>query len=77
MSTSELKYDLHRIIEAINDNKTLKAIYTLLSSKATMTLTSAEKAAADEAIKSISKGATYSHKQAMASLKKKYPTLIK
>ena len=32
MSTAELKSTLHKLIDTIQDSKTLKAIYTLLSS---------------------------------------------
>lgn len=45
MSTTELKYGLHQIIDSINDSKTLQTIFTILSDKASSstTLTQAEK----------------------------------
>jgi hypothetical protein len=82
MSTTELKYSIHELVESINDNKALKIIHTILSklsnSKDTLTvLSAAEKKAVDEALKSVKAGKVHSHEKVMADMKKKYPTLIK
>ena len=83
MSTAELKYSIHELVENINDNKSLKVIYNVLSkfsgeeSNHITVLSAAEKKAVDEALKSVKKGRVHSHEKVMAGMKKKYPSLIK
>ncbi|MBA3706234.1 MAG: hypothetical protein H0W84_10160 [Bacteroidetes bacterium] len=64
MSTAELKFNLHSLIDGINDSKTLKTIYTLLSKEVDPSSNEAEKI---ESIKrglaQIKKGQTLKHKE--------------
>jgi predicted transcriptional regulator len=78
MSTAELKYNLVKLIESINDSQTLQAIYTLLSKKAeTETdfwneLSNEEKAGIEEGLAQIDRGETIPHEEVMAEIKRKY-----
>lgn len=80
MSTAELKSSLHKLIDTIQDNRTLSVIYSLISnsfSKKAAQLSPAEKKAADEAISSIKAGRIHQHDDVMKEMKKKYPNLHK
>ena len=78
MSTAELKSNLHKLIDGINDSQTLKAIYTLLSKKDTTDvdfwdeLSDEQKAEIEEAIAQADRGELIPHKEVMAEIKKKY-----
>lgn len=82
MSTSELKSDIHILVNNTNDSRVLGIIYALLSrskksKNAGVKLSAAEKRAVDEALKSVKKGITFNHDKVMEEMQKKYPSLIK
>ena len=78
MSTAELKYNLVKLIESINDSQTLQAIYTLLSKKTETEidfwneLSDEEKAGIEEGLAQIERGETIPHEEVMAEIKRKY-----
>ncbi|MFI5151574.1 MAG: hypothetical protein ACHQRM_17755 [Bacteroidia bacterium] len=76
MSTSELKYTLFRAIDTINDNKTLKDIYTFISRKTKAdfweTLTKDQREEIEKALKELDSGAGIPHEKVMAKYKGKY-----
>jgi hypothetical protein len=76
MSTSELKYTLFRAIDTINDNKTLKDIYSFISKKTTTdfweTLTKDQKEEIEKALKELDSGAGIPNEKVMAKYKGKY-----
>ena len=78
MSTLELKSNLHNLIDTINDSKTLKAIYALLSKKTKQktdgwdTLTKQQQKEIEDAIHSLEKGEGIPHEKVMAKYKGKY-----
>jgi hypothetical protein len=73
MSTSELKYTLFKFIDAINDNKTLKDIYSFVSKKADNdfwdNLTEEQKAEIESAMKKLDAGLGTPHEKVMAKYK--------
>ncbi len=80
MGTAELKSNLHKLIDTIQDSKTLTIIYSLISNSFNnpqSSLTPAEKKAADEGLDSIAKGNIHKHEDVMNEMKKKYPDLHK
>jgi predicted transcriptional regulator len=82
MSTTELKSDIHTLVDKTNDSNVLNIIYAILarlkrSKSESVTLTASERKAVDEALSSIKKGKTYPHSKVMADMQKKYPSLIK
>lgn len=78
MSTAELKYNLVKLIESINDSQTLQAVYTLLSKKVeTETdfwdeLSDEEKEAIEESLAELDRGETIPHEEVMDEIKRKY-----
>ena len=78
MSTSELKSNLYKLIDSINDSKTLQSIYTLISNKrVTETdfwdeLSDKQKAEIEEAIAELDRGEGIPHEQVMKEFKAKY-----
>ena len=78
MSTVELKSSLHQLIDAINDSKTLKVVYSLLSKQAKQktdgwdSLTKQQQKEIEEAIHSLEKGDGIPHEKVMAKYKGKY-----
>jgi hypothetical protein len=65
MSTAELKYSLHSLIDKINDSKTLSALYTLLSKNIEASDNDSEKVKSiKRGLLQIKKGQTVSHKEA-------------
>ena len=78
MSTTELKYNLVKLIESINDNRTLQALYTLLSKKVATEidfwdqLSDEEKKGIEEGLAQIERGETIPHEEVMAEIKLKY-----
>jgi len=78
MSTAELKYNLVKLIESINDSKTLQAVYTLLSNKKEGSadfwdeLSAEQKAAIEESISELDRGEGIPHEQVMKEIKAKY-----
>jgi len=82
MGTTELKSNLHILIDNTNDSSVLNLMYSILSkfkkSKSeSVTLSAAEKKAIDEGLLSIKNGKVYSHKEVMAEMKKRFPDFIK
>ena len=71
MSTVELKSNLYKLIDSINDSKTLNAIYTLLSKKEAKNIdwwdgiSSKEKAAIEEGLAQAERGEVVSHEDVM------------
>ena len=65
MSTVELKYSLHSLIDNISDSKTLNAIYTLLSKTFDVSADNekAKIASVKKGISQIAKGQTVNHKE--------------
>ena len=78
MSTAEIKSSLHSLIDTMNDSKTLKAIYMLLSKSAKQkvdgwdTLTKRQQKEIEDAINSIENGEGVPHEKVMAKYKGKY-----
>lgn len=76
MSTAELKYNLVKLIESINDSQMLQAIYTLLSNKGSVDfwdeLSAEQKAAIEESISELDRGEGIPHEQVMKEIKAKY-----
>ena len=77
MSTAEIKYSLHSLIETISDSKTLKVVYSLLSKKSTKEvdfwdeLSDAEKAGIERGLKDIKEGRVVSYETVMKKVKSK------
>ncbi len=76
MSNAELKYNLFKAIDAINDSKVLNDFYNLISGKKKSAnndwwddLTPAQKASVEKGIKDIEAGRVYSHEEVMAKSK--------
>lgn len=78
MSTAELKSNLYKLIDAIEDSRTLKAIYTLLSKKETTEvdwwdeLSDEQKADIEEGLKDIEEGCTIPHEEVMQEIRTRY-----
>ena len=81
MGTTKLKSSLHKLIDKVEDNTILNAVYSILnevvSSRSTTTLTPLEKKAVDDALKSVKRGDTFANKDVMAEMKRKYPKLVR
>jgi hypothetical protein len=77
MNAAELKLDLFRIINNLNDSE-LENVYNkllvLLNAKS-YRLSKDEKDAIDEALEESKKGKTYSHEEVMQEASQKYPYL--
>ncbi|MES2138902.1 MAG: hypothetical protein V4511_04300 [Bacteroidota bacterium] len=75
MSTAELKSNLYKLIESINDSKTLNAIYTLITEKKKQEvdwwneLTEEQKVGIERGLKDMKAGRVYTHEQVMAKSK--------
>jgi predicted transcriptional regulator len=79
MSTAELKSNLYKLIDSINDSQTLQAIYTLLSTKAAAVdddfwdkFSDEQKTEIEESIAELNRGEGISHEQVMKEMKAKY-----
>lgn len=76
MSTTELKSSLHQLIDEVQDSKTLKAIYTLLSKREVVEvdfwdeLSDAQKASVERGIAQANRGEFKSHKEVMKKYQK-------
>ena len=76
MSTTELKSNLYKLIDSINDSKTLNAIYTLLSAKTSAgadwwdAISTEEKAAIEEGIAQLERGEGIPHEEVMKESRK-------
>ena len=74
------KLDLIKWIAGINDLRIIKLVKALQESaqgKSGITLSSAEKSAIDQGLRSIDKGKFQSHENVIKSTKEKYPRLFK
>ena len=76
MSSAELKYTLFKVIDAINDNKTLKDIYSFVSKKTDAdfwdSLSKEQKSDIENALKELDAGKGIPHEKVMAQFKGKY-----
>lgn len=78
MSTAELKSNLYKLIDSINDSKTLQSIYTLISNKGVSEvdfwdeLSDEQKAEIEEAIAQADRGELIPHEEVMARIKERY-----
>lgn len=78
MSTAELKSNLFKLIDSINDSKTLQSIYTLIKNKGVSEvdfwdeLSDEQKAEIEEAIAEADRGELISHEAVMAEIKERY-----
>ena len=78
MSTTELKSNLYKLIDSINDSKKLKMIYAFLSNKDAVKvdfwdeLSDEQKAEIEESIAELDKGVGIPHEQVMKEIKSKY-----
>ncbi len=83
MSTAELKSNLHRLIDSVQDSKTLKITYLLLSKTEEGTkdwwdtISAKEKAAIEEGLKDIKSGNVFSHDKVMQEIKAEFPGILK
>ena len=73
MSNAELKYNLFKAIDAINDSKVLNDFYNLISGKTKASendwwdeLSPSQKASVERGIKDVEAGRVYSHEEVMA-----------
>ena len=82
MSTAEIKFQLHQLIENTNDTSLLDKAYTALSKLFTRqhtadwwdTISLEEKQGVEEGLKDIEQGRVYSHGQVMKELKTEFPS---
>lgn len=77
-NTIELRSDIHRLIDKVNDVAILKAVKTILAKESgnradwADALSSSLKAELDESILEADKGKTISHDEAMKQIKSRY-----
>ena len=76
MSTAELKYNLFKAIDSINDSKTLKDIYSFITQKENVDfwdeLSNQEKEAIEEGIAQAERGEFISHEEVMVEIKNRF-----
>ena len=75
MSSAEIKYNLHQLIDNINDSATLNALYAVLSnskSNSKVRLSKDEKKAVQEAKKQVANGKVISHDDVIAEMRNKF-----
>ncbi len=83
MGTAELKSNLRRLIDKVDDSKTLKIAYLVLSKNAEdredwwNSLSKIEKTSIEEGLKDIDKGNVFSHSNVMKDLKAEFPGIFK
>lgn len=82
MSTAELKSNIIRLIQGINDNSKLQAIYTLLSNAESSDdldwwneLSKTPKASIEKGLKDYKNGNIFTSEQVKSEMAKKYPQL--
>ena len=74
------KLSLIEWIAGINDSRIIRQFKSLQKSnqeQVNISLSSAEKSAIDQGLKSIAKGKVHTHESVMQSTKEKYPNLFK
>lgn len=78
MNASEIKLDLFRKIDRLNDSE-VERLYnkflTLLNTTSVYRLSDDEKKAIDEALEESHRGNTFTHEEVMNQAKSKYPNL--
>ena len=77
MNTAELKSNLYKLIDGINDSQTLQAIYTLLSKKAVNVdfwdeFSDEQKTEIEESIAELNRGEGVPHEKVIKEMKAKY-----
>ena len=83
MSTAELKSNLHKLIDKVEDSKMLKITYLLLSKTEEgdkewwNTISAKEKAAIEKGLKDIDKGHVFPHAKVMKELRTEFPGIFK
>ena len=80
MDIKEEKLELIQWLAGINDSRIIRQLKSLQKSnqeKVNVSLSSAEKSAIDQGLKSIAKGKVHTHESVMKSTKEKYPKLFK
>jgi predicted transcriptional regulator len=83
MSIAELKSNLHRLVDEVQDSKTLKIIYLLLSKTEEGNkdwwdaISAREKAAIEQGLKDIKMGKVFSHANVMKEIKAEFPVILK
>nr|WP_294861132.1 hypothetical protein [uncultured Fluviicola sp.] len=82
MSTAELRLDLHKMIEGINDRTTLSAVYAFLSSNKELpksdwgdSISEEEEASLLEGLKHESNGQVKPHDEILEKHRKRFPHL--
>lgn len=82
MSTAELKSNLHKLIDKVDDSKMLKITYLLLSKTEEdakdwwNTVSTKERTAIEKGLKDIEKGHFFSHSKVMKELKAEFPGIF-
>jgi predicted transcriptional regulator len=79
MNTIQLKTDLHRLIDQIEDNRLLQAVHVILAREVPQdhevdwdSLSEARREAIQEGLDDIENGRVSSHKEVMQRIKSKY-----
>lgn len=79
MKTADLKIDLHRLIDQIEDSRLLQAVYIILSRETAEgkvsdwnKLSEVEKQAITEGLDDIENGRVSTHEEVMARIRSKY-----
>ncbi len=80
MSTLELKFSIHNLLDTVNDKKALKAVYTFLQAKTKQknsvdlwdTLSDEEKKSIEKGLDDIKHGRVRKHEDVMKDMRKKY-----
>ncbi len=79
MDSIQLKTDLHRLIDQIEDSRLLQAVHTILAREVGQDqpvdwdqLSTAEKQAISEGLDDIAKGHVSSHEEVMSRIKSKF-----
>ena len=77
MSTAELKSNLYKLIDSVNESKTLQLIYTLIKNKGVSEvdfwdeLSDEQKAEIEESIAQADRGEVIPHEEVMARIKER------
>ena len=77
MSTKDLKENIHALVENINDDVLLQALFALLQKTSKEELSDEMKSFVAEGLASYNSGKTYSNDYVKEQAKKKYPNLFK
>ena len=77
MSTKDLKENIHVLVENINDDVLLQALFALLQKTSKEELNDEMKSFVAEGLASYNQGKVYSNDFVQTEVKKKYPHLFK